>query len=82
MAVVQGTTAIMSRVLNSNSGNNGKLKFIYFSANSENNGINNLSDYPLNLLFDINILLYGALLFLYIILNIYISKYILNINYD
>src|SRR5205085_2314557 len=29
MAVVQGTTAIMSRVLNSNSGNNGKLKFIY-----------------------------------------------------
>lgn len=82
MAVVQGTTAIMSRVLNSNSGNNGKLKFIYFSANSENNGINNLSDYPLNLLFDINILLYGALLFLYIILNIYISRYILNINYD
>lgn len=54
MAVVQGTTAIMSRVLNNNSDNNGKLKFIYFSANSENNGINNLSDYPLNLLFDIN----------------------------
>jgi len=42
---------------NNNSGNNGKLKFIYFSVNSENNGINNLSDYPLNLLFDINILL-------------------------
>jgi len=59
MAVVKGTTVIMSCVLNNNSGNNGigKLKFIYFSVNSENNGINNLSDYPLNLLFDINILL-------------------------
>ncbi len=86
IAVVQSTTAIMSRVLNNNSANtsNGinKLNFICFSVNSENNGINNLSDYPLNLLFDINILLYGALLFLYIILNIYISRYILNINYN
>jgi len=84
MAVVKGTTVIMSCVLNNNSGNNGigKLKFIYFSVNSENNGINNLSDYPLNLLFYINILLYGALLFLYIIIYIYISRYIFNINYD
>jgi hypothetical protein len=56
MAVVQGTTAIMYRVLNNNSANNSvnKLKFICFSANSENSGINNLSDYPLNLLFDYN----------------------------
>jgi hypothetical protein len=55
MAVVQGTTAIMYRVLNNNSANNSvnKLKFICFSANSENSGINNLSDYPLNLLFAI-----------------------------
>jgi hypothetical protein len=59
MAVVKGTTVIMSCVLNNTSGNNGigKLKFIYFFVNLENNGINNLSDYSLNLLFDINILL-------------------------
>jgi hypothetical protein len=82
MAVVQGTTTIMSRVLNSNSFNNiDKSKFIYFT-NSDNNGFNNLNDYPLNLLFEINILLYGALLFLYIILNIYISRYISNLNYN
>jgi len=52
MAVVQGTIVIMSCVLNNNSGNNGigKLKFIYFSVHFENKGINNLSDYSLNLL--------------------------------
>jgi hypothetical protein len=44
--------------------------------------INNiLKDYPLNLLFEINTLLYAALLFLFIILNIYIGKYISNLNY-
>ena len=84
MVVVQSTITVMSHILNKNSGNKGigKLKFIYFSVNSENNDIDNLSDYPLNLLFNVNNLLYGALLFLYIILNIYISRYILNINYD
>jgi len=58
------------------------LNLFVFSVNSENRGINNISDYPLNLLFDINILLNGSLLFLYIILNIYLSRYILNINYN
>ena len=86
MCVVQGTTSIMFRVLNSNSTSSfnsiDKHKFIYFSTSSNINNINNLNDYPLNLLFDKNLLLYGALIFLYIILNIYISKYILNLNYN
>jgi len=83
MAVVQGTTTIMSRVLNNNSSNNKFIsnKFICF-VSSDNGSFNNLNDYPLNLLFDINIVLYGALIFLYIILNIYISRYILNLDYN
>lgn len=83
LAVVQGTTAIMSRVFNKDSVNLPKDKhnFFCFFATSDNNSIINLNDYPLNLLFYINILLYGALIFLYIILNIYISKYISSIIY-
>lgn len=84
MAVIQGTTAIMSRVLNntgSSRGINVKQNLICLTSDN-NNIVNNLNYYPLNLLFDINILLYGALLFLYIILNIYISKYILSLNYN
>ena len=75
---------IMSRVLNntgSSRGINVKQNLICLTSDN-NNIVNNLNDYPLNLLFDINILLYGALLFLYIILNIYISKYILSLNYN
>lgn len=84
MIVIQGTTAIMTRILNNNtnSGNNIRQNLVYFSLTSENNNINSLNDYPLNLLPDINLLLYGALLFIYIILNIYISKYLLSLNYN
>lgn len=83
MAAVQATTTIMSRVLNNNGTNssNDVNKFICSLA-TDNNGINNLNGYPLNLLFEINTLLYAALLFLLIILNIYIAKYISNLNYS
>lgn len=84
MAVVQASTAIMSRVLNNggtNSSNDNVNKFVYSFTSSNGNGIN-LNDYPLNLLFEINTLLYAALLFLFIILNIYIAKYVSNLNYS
>lgn len=65
MAVVHSTTSIMYRVLNNNSTSliKGVKKFLSFSAISDNNGVNNLNDYPLNLLHDVDILLYGALIF-------------------
>jgi hypothetical protein len=75
-AAVQATTAIMSKVLDSNNSNNTtKLvaNLIYSST-----GGNVLNNYPLNLLTDMNTLLICALVFLYIILNIYISKYIIS----
>jgi hypothetical protein len=85
MVVIQSTTAIMSRILNNHNTSSlsgiDKHKFINLCLTS-NNSINNLNDYPLNLLFDVNMLLYGALLFLYIILNVYISKYLLNSDYN
>jgi hypothetical protein len=83
MAVVQGTTAIMCRVLNNSSNSFRGIRHNFVCIlTSENDGISNLNDYPLNLLFDINILLYGALLFMYIILNINISRYLLSLNYN
>ena len=70
---VQATTAIMSKVLG---GNNGKSSNLVCTLNDKLP----LNDYPLNLLADLNILLICALVFLYIIFNIYICKYIINKN--
>lgn len=75
---VQATTAIMSKVLNQS--NNGSSKLVANLIASSNGG-NILNDYPLNLLSDVNTLLICALVFLYIIINIYISKYIINKNW-
>lgn len=67
--LVQVTTAVMNTVLNSE-GKNGPTKLV---ANlvGEN-------EYPLNLLVHMNTSVICGLIFLYIILNIYISKYIIN----
>lgn len=73
---VQATTAIMSKVLDSNNSNN-TTKLIANLIPSSTGG-NVLNDYPLNLLTDMNSLLICTLVFLYIILNIYISKYIIS----
>lgn len=71
---VQLTTSFMSKVLDSN--NNGRSNLIANLTQSSNGGT--LNDYPLNLLYEINGLLICALVFLYIILNIYISKYLIS----
>jgi hypothetical protein len=75
--VVQATTAIMSKVLSSNSNNTGGSKLVANLIPSST-GSDILNDYPLNLLTDMNSLLICALVFLYIILNIYITKYIIS----
>lgn len=81
MAVVQATTGIMSKVLNNNSKNSNFL-YQYINSNNLNNNCNDINKYPLNLLFDVNILLYAALLFLLIILNIHTVSYLSKINYE
>ncbi len=52
-----------------------------FSNTSDNNSINNLNDYPLNIIFDINLMVYAALFFLILIFNVFLGKYLLNKNY-
>lgn len=83
MVAVQAGTAGLSKNLNSNnqSKNNVSKLVCNFISNENNNGNNVLNDYPLNLINDIDQLLYGSLLFLIIIFNIYLANSLLNINY-
>lgn len=64
MAVVQAGTSIMSKVLNQGDYNNKDLsnKFVSNIIYPSNKDINNdiLNNYPLNLLEDVNLLLYAA----------------------
>lgn len=69
---VQLTTTFMSKVLDNNKVN----KLVSTLAASSNNNIA-LNDYPLNLLFEINGLLICSLVFIYIIINIYVSRYLI-----
>ena len=77
MTGVQTTTYVMSKILNN--GNNNGHNFIYSLADSYGSD-NILNNYPLNLLPGIDGLFYVSLLFLSIILNIYIARYIISIN--
>lgn len=77
-AAVQLTTTFMSKILDTNN-NTSKLVANLIQSSNENNVLN---DYPLNLLFEINGFLICALIFLYIILNIYITKYIISAKAD
>lgn len=73
-AAVQLTTTLMSKVLDTNN-NVSKLVANLLETSHGNNVLN---DYPLNLLVEINGLIICALVFLYIIFNIYITKYIIS----
>ena len=83
MIVVQATTAGMSKILNHNRGNSGKGNNLvnHFINDSDNNS-NILDDYPLNLLVEVNLLLYAAILFLFVFFNIYLSNYLTQVNYS
>ena len=72
---VQAITTVMDKVLACNSNQNSS-KQVANLIQSSNGG--NVLDYPLNLLYEVNILLFGAMVFLYIIFNIYISKDIIS----
>lgn len=75
---VQLTTTFMSKVLDTNNNVNKFLPNLLETSN-----VNNvLKDYPLNLLVEINGFLICALVFLYIIFNIYITKYIISAKPD
>lgn len=75
---VQAITTVMNKVLASNNQNSTKLVANLELAPQSSSGGNVLDDYPLNLLYEVNTLLICAMVFLYIILNIYISKYIIS----
>lgn len=77
---VQFTTAIMSKVLDNNNNNNNVSKLVDNLIESSNGNV--LNHYPFNLLVEINGLIICALVFLYIILNIYITKYIISAKPD
>ena len=68
----------MSKVLDTNN-NVSKLVANLLETSHGNNVLN---DYPLNLLVEINGLIICALVFLYIIFNIYITKYIISAKPD
>ena len=86
MAGVQASTAIMSKVLNSSKNNSSSDSNSYIGnllSNSNSDSLNNnFSDFPLNLLVEVNKLIDVELLFLMIILNIYIVKLLNKIDYN
>ena len=81
MFAVQGITAIMSKFLNRGNDISKNLIYSFISNNSSSSNSNILNDYPLNLLVEVNLLLYATLLFLTIIFNIYLANYVLGLNY-
>lgn len=88
--LVQATTYTMSYFLDSNSSNNNLNRltsvFAYLNNSDNNNNIDNLNNilntYPLGILPQANIILIVALVFIYIIINIYIGKFIIKLNYS
>lgn len=84
MGTVQATTAIMSKVLNKNNNNNLSNSFIgNMFTNSNTNELNNLlSEFPFNLLPEMNHLVNIEILFLSILFNIYIVNILTKFNYS
>jgi hypothetical protein len=84
MLGTQALTIGMNKILNSNntSNNNKTQNFTNLIDNLTSFNNNNLNEYPLNLLPEINQLATAELMFLFVILNIYIVKYITTIDYN
>ena len=97
MLAVQGVSYGMSKVFNSQSSQSSNTKnttnklFNYLESNISNNNNNNntltnltelYNKFPLNLLPDIDLLITAELMFLSIILNIYVVKFISKIDYN
>jgi hypothetical protein len=71
-------------ILNSNnsSNNNTNNNINWFDGLSNNNLNDKFNDFPLNLLPEINQLVTAELMFLFIILNIFVVKYIITVDYN
>lgn len=86
MAGVQASTAIMSKIFNNSNNSSDSLnkKFIgNLLSNANSDSINNnFSDFPFNLLPEVNKLVDVELLFLILILNIHIVKLLSKIDYN
>lgn len=86
LAGIQASTALMSKVLNSSNNNSNSKYNSYIGnlfSNSNSDLLNNkFPDFPLNLLIEVNKLIDVELLFLIIILNIHIVKYLKQIDYN
>ena len=85
-AAVQGTTLGMSKILNTFSKGGSDNKYINslnMLSNNDNSNITELyNSFPLNLLTDINLLVDAELIFLLIIFNTYVVRYLTTIDYD
>ena len=98
MLTTQALTCGMVKILNMNESSSKTKKFVEYINNSNYNFINgetkcnavniinhindNKNDIPLNLLPEINQLVTAELMFLFIILNIFIVRYISTLNYN
>ena len=94
----QSATVGMAKILNANDPNANTttkifIKSLYLSNNNTtknlNNNLNNISvinkifnDFPLNLIPKINQLATAKLMFLFIILNIFVVKYLITVDYN
>jgi hypothetical protein len=83
-AFVQVNTYYMSCVLNKgNNISNNTNNLVDYMLNVDKNNVDNIfNNYSLDLLEGININLYLALFFLYLIFNIYLGRYIISLNYN
>lgn len=83
-AFVQVNTYYMSRALNKgNNISNNTNNLVDYMLNVDKNNVDNIfNNYSLDLLEGININLYLALFFLYLIFNIYLGRYIISLNYN
>jgi hypothetical protein len=84
LAGIQASTLLMSKVLNSSNNNSNSNSYVgNIFSNSNSDLLNNkFPDFPLNLLVEVNQLINVELLFLIIILNIHIVKYLQQIDYN
>jgi hypothetical protein len=81
--LMQANTAIMTNLFSDQNSNSQGNNFLPNLFSREGDKLNNLySDYPLNLLPEMDTLLSVILMFLFIILNIFIVRKLINMNYN
>ena len=82
MAVVQGTTAIIKKVLDSSSSGDGSKKNFFNPLPDSTVSTNTFNDYPLNLIPELNTIISAMIVFLLIIFNTFIVTKLSSTNYE